>query len=143
MLHEVCFAVLFAGFTPGWDGEFWLPPPLCLPPFPGEDVDAPVCADGAGWLYGCASLLWPGEFSEFPGDGAVDDEDSAAGGTPALLFPFPLPFPCPFPWPLPADAGPVKPAKASASTATPKVPLRSLVMPPTPPSSVLLYPPIG
>src|SRR5437870_3101935 len=40
---DVCLAVLFAGFTPGCDGEFWLPP-------------------------ACESLLWPGAFSEFPGD---------------------------------------------------------------------------
>ena len=30
VLHVVFFAVLFAGFMPAWDGEFWLALPLAV-----------------------------------------------------------------------------------------------------------------
>ena len=137
--HDVFFAVSFAGFTPGSEGELWLPPPLLAElPFP---VVALALAASAG-AVATESLLCPGAFPEFPGAGEA--AGSAAGGLSEFPLPCPFPLPFPLPLPLPAPAGPANPASASTSSATPSVPLhRSLVMPPTPPSSVLLYPPIG
>ena len=111
--------------TPAIDGEFWSALP---PPFVELDFDLP-CADvvDAGVEpveAGSVFFVCPGAFAEFHGAGA-GDAGCAAGVDWELSLP--LPLPPPFPLPLPARAELVNAARAIASTAAPKIPVRLLI----------------
>ena len=103
VVHVVFFDVLLVGFIPGVAGEFWLALPVVL-------VSVVTEAE---------ALLWPGAFSEFPGE-TVASEGCAA----ASAWDLPLSFPLP----LPARAEPANAVRKIASTSVPRIPAVRFVM---------------